>query len=60
MSAEILAGDDGIVTLKVDGKLSESALLDAQRRLLPILRARGKARILVQCAGFLGWEAGGK
>ena len=60
MAAEIIDSGTGVVTLKVTGKLSEAQLLDSQKRLRSILRARGKARVLVLCEKFEGWERGGK
>ena len=60
MSAEIIDTQGGIVTLRVSGRLTETELADVQRRMAAIIRARGKARILVWADEFLGWERSGQ
>lgn len=60
MSAEIIDTEGGILMLKVAGRLTEAELADLQSRAGAIIRARGKARILVLADEFLGWERGGQ
>ncbi len=60
MSTEIIDTQGSIVTLKVAGRLTEAELKDAQQRIAAVIRARGKARILVLADDFQGWERGGQ
>ena len=58
MGAEITDTQNGVVTLKVTGKLSESELLAAEKHAAAIIKAQGKIRILVLTEAFSGWERG--
>jgi len=59
MSAEIVNTADGILTLKVAGKLTQPELAAVQKQAAEILQQQGKTRILVLTEGFQGWEQGG-
>lgn len=59
MSAEIFNTDDGILTLKVTGKLTQPELAAAQNQAADILRQKGRMSILVLTEEFQGWERGG-
>lgn len=59
MSAEIVNAADGILTLKVAGKLTQPELAAAQKQAAEILQQQGKMGILVLTEGFQGWEQGG-
>jgi len=59
MSAQVEYVSDGIVTMKVSGKLAEPELVQAQQAMAEIIRAQGKVRILVVAENFSGWEKGG-
>ena len=59
MSAEIVNTADGILTLKVSGKLTQPELAAAQKQAAEILQQQGKMSVLVLTEGFQGWERGG-
>lgn len=59
MAAEIVEVGSGIVTVRVNGTLSQSALADLQNSMADVIRAQGKVRILVLADQFAGWERGG-
>ena len=59
MSAEIVNTADGILTLKVAGKLTQPELAAAQRQAAEILQQQGKMGILVLTEKFQGWEQEG-
>jgi hypothetical protein len=58
MSAELVSWDDGMLTVRVGGKLSRPDLAALQETSAPLIRSHGHARILVLAEGFQGWEAG--
>ncbi|GAB4343836.1 MAG: hypothetical protein Kow0099_22630 [Candidatus Abyssubacteria bacterium] len=60
MGAEITDVTDGIMTVKVTGRLTESELVGVQKRATEIIRAQGKTRILVVVEQFDGWQRGGQ
>lgn len=60
MSAEITDNSNGIITVKVTGRLTESELTAVQQRAAAIIRAQGKVRILVVAEAFEGWQRGGE
>ncbi len=55
MGVQILGLADGILTLKVTGKLEPRDLAEAQRSAAGLIRTHGPVRILVLTEGFLGW-----
>ena len=55
MGAQILGLADGILTVKVTGKLEPRELAEAQRSAAELIRTGGPIRILVLTEGFLGW-----
>ena len=59
MGAEITGIQNGVVTLKVTGKLSESELVAAEKRAAEFIKTHGKIRILALTEGFSGWDRGG-
>jgi hypothetical protein len=59
MSAEIVSAENGIITLKVTGQLTQPELAQAQRTMGAILRMKGKMRILVLVEDFQGWDKAG-
>lgn len=59
MSAEIVSVANGIITLKVAGKLTHPELVAVQKRAEEILRQQGKMNILVITDAFQGWEKEG-
>ena len=58
MGAEILNVSDGVLTLKVSGKLTQAELATAQKAAGEIIGKQGKLRILVLTENFAGWERG--
>jgi hypothetical protein len=59
MSAEILDPAEGVLTIKITGKLRQSELATAQKKAAEILKKRGGSRVLVLAENFEGWEKGG-
>lgn len=58
MGAEITDHHEGIVTVKLNGMLTQSELAHLQKATADIIRAQGKVRILVLAGQFTGWERG--
>jgi len=52
MCADIVSAENGIITLKVSGKLTQPELALAQRTMGVILRMKGKMSILVLTENF--------
>ena len=59
MCADIVSAENGIITLKVSGKLTQPELALAQRTMGVILRMKGKMSILVLTENFQGWDKKG-
>ncbi len=59
MSAEILDTADGILTVRITGKLTHPELRAAQKSAATILKQQGRMSILVLGENFEGWERGG-
>lgn len=59
MTVQVLGVSGGVVEFAVTGKLSESALAEAQQAAADVIRQQGKVRILVNAENFDGWEQGG-
>lgn len=59
MPAEMTDASDGILTLKVSGRLAESELAAVQRQTAATIRTQGRVRILVLAVAFEGWDRGG-
>jgi hypothetical protein len=57
--AEFVESKDGVVTVTLEGTLTQAALVRAQRAVGEIIRAEGKVRILVIARKFEGWERRG-
>ncbi|MCL4791829.1 MAG: STAS/SEC14 domain-containing protein [Gammaproteobacteria bacterium] len=60
MAAELVSVDDGLVTLRVSGRLTQSELASLQQRSAGIIRQTGTVRVLVLVEHFEGWEQGGQ
>jgi len=60
MSADIVSVKDGIITLRVSGRLTQPDLASVQDSTTETLRQQTKARILIYAEDFDGWEQGGK
>jgi len=56
MSAEIVDDAEGVLTIKISGKLRQSELAAAQKNAAKILEKRGGSRVLVLAEKFEGWE----
>ena len=59
MSAEIVTVDDGLLTIKITGKLTKPELESVQKDAAEILATQGKMGILVMAQDFEGWEKTG-
>lgn len=59
MSAEIIANTNGIVTIKISGKLTATDLAALQKSAGPLLRQQNGVRVLVLTENFEGWAKGG-
>ena len=59
MGAEIVGIADGILTVRITGKLTQPELRAAQNQMAAILQRQSKTRILVLAEGFQGWAQGG-
>ncbi len=59
MRAEIPGAGEGVLTIKITGKLRQSELAAAQKNAAEILRKRGDSRVLILAEKFEGWEKGG-
>lgn len=59
MSAEILDPAEGVLTIRITGKLRQSELATAQKNASEILKKRGGSSVLVLAEKFEGWEKGG-
>lgn len=59
MTAEISGVEDGVVTLRVSGRLAQRDLAAAQAEAARIIATAGRIRILVLAREFEGWEQGG-
>src|SRR4051812_22146987 len=59
MSTEIVNNRDGILTVKVTGRLSQTDLLITQQAAADVLRVHGGSRVLLVAEDFEGWEKGG-
>lgn len=60
MGTRITSAADGIVTLRVSGRLTQRELADAQAETSRIIAVSGRIRILVLAEDFAGWEQDGK
>jgi hypothetical protein len=59
MTVEVLDISDGVISLKVTGKLTEAELAEAQQNTANVIREQGKVRIFIDTTAFEGWEQGG-
>jgi SpoIIAA-like len=59
MSAEIVENAEGVLTIRISGKLRQSELATAQKNAAEILKKRGGSRVLVLAEKFDGWEKAG-
>jgi hypothetical protein len=59
MSAEIVDASEGVLTIKISGKLRYSELAAAQKTAAETLQKRGGSRLSVLAERFEGWEKGG-
>lgn len=59
MSASIVNTADGIITVKISGKLKRPELTAMEKTAVEIFRQQGKMRILILAEDFQGWERGG-
>lgn len=58
MSTEIVNNLEGILTVKITGRLSQIDLLATQKAAAEILREHGGSRVLFVTEDFQGWERG--
>jgi hypothetical protein len=58
MSTEIVNNLEGILTVKVTGRLTQDEMLAAQKTAAEILRKHGESRLLFIAENFQGWEKG--
>jgi len=56
---EFVDFNNGVVTVRFEGTLTQAALLRAQQAVADVIRVEGKVRILVNAEKFEGWESGG-
>ncbi|HTY86116.1 MAG TPA: STAS/SEC14 domain-containing protein [Candidatus Acidoferrum sp.] len=59
MSVEIFGYADGILTVKVAGKLTQPEIARAQQQAIGIITRHGKIRLLIIAENFQGWEGAG-
>ena len=59
MSAQIVDTSDGVLTVKITGRLTQPELVAVQKSAAGIVQKVGKVRILAVTAEFEGWEQGG-
>jgi hypothetical protein len=59
MSAEIVNVVDGVLTVRISGKLAHTELADVQRATADVLREEKTLRVLVLAENFAGWERAG-
>jgi hypothetical protein len=60
MGAEVLGLSNGVVSIRIAGRLTEEDLAGMQQHTAAIIRDRGKVRILVLAEDFVGWEQDGR
>jgi hypothetical protein len=58
MGAEIVACNDGIVTVVISGLLAPADWVAVQKIMGEVIQKRGKASMLVLAPGFQGWAPG--
>lgn len=51
--------DGGVVTVRIEGVLTQATLLRVQQAVAAIIRSEGKVGIVVIAERFEGWERGG-
>ena len=51
--------ENGVLTVTLAGRLTESTLTDVHNATAAIIQAHGKVRVLVSAEAFTGWERGG-
>ncbi len=59
MSAEVISNIDGIVTVKLTGKLTYPELIVMQKSVISIIGQQGSIRVLVIGEDFQGWDKEG-
>ncbi|HRK35540.1 MAG TPA: STAS/SEC14 domain-containing protein [Candidatus Hydrogenedentes bacterium] len=59
MSARVVDVDQGIVTLRISGTLSNEEYTSSQKEISDAILKAGKVRILILAEDFEGWEKGG-
>lgn len=59
MSAGIVSTSNGMITVKISGKLRQPELAAMEKTAVEIFRQQGKMRILILAEDFQGWEQGG-
>ncbi len=59
MSAEIVNVENGIITVKITGKLTQPELRAVQNQGAAVLQRQKSMRILVVAQDFQGWQSGG-
>lgn len=58
MSIQLTGMEDGLVTVKVAGKLAPADLAQFQQGMVKLIQNEGKTRVLVLAEEFQGWEKG--
>jgi len=56
MSCEIVGEDNGVLTVKITGKLKQSELSELQKKAFDIISPLGKAGVLIVATDFHGWD----
>lgn len=59
MSAEIIGLENGIITVRLSGQLTQADLAALHRETGTLIERLGHVRILVCAENFQGWAAGG-
>jgi hypothetical protein len=59
MAIEIITVSEGLLTVRVSGKLKKPELDQAQKAAMDVMNAGGKVRFLVIAEAFEGWDKAG-
>ena len=56
MSADIIEFDDGLLTARIAGRLTQSELSALQRATAELIEKEGNVRLLIELTSFKGWN----
>ena len=59
MSASIESNTEGILTIKITGKLSQPELVGVRKAAAELIHKQDRTRLLIVAQKFQGWEKGG-